>query len=73
MPSLSVFSNWPTRRSPLGYVSALDLSPLSRYAAIGNDKGKVLLYRQVVSVYIIVVFSLFPSCRLNHYHAGNVL
>lgn len=45
MPSLSVFSNWPTRKTPFSYVSAFDLSPQSRYLAIGNDKGKVLLYR----------------------------
>lgn len=45
VPSLSVFSNWPTRGTPLSYVTALDISPHSQFIAIGNDKGKVLLYR----------------------------
>jgi len=41
----TVFSNWPTSKSPLGYVFSLDFSPNSGYFAAGNDKGKVLLYR----------------------------
>mmetsp|Transcript_11892 Transcript_11892/g.17160 ORF Transcript_11892/g.17160 Transcript_11892/m.17160 type:complete len:621 (-) Transcript_11892:2527-4389(-) len=42
--SQTVFSNWPTNKTPLGYVWSLDFSPNSEYLAIGNDKGKCLLY-----------------------------
>merc|ERR1711862_87495 len=40
----TVFSNWPTRNTPLGYVFSFDFSLNSKYLAIGNDKGKCLLY-----------------------------
>lgn len=42
---MSTFSNWPTDRTPLGYVASAAFSPHSGYLAIGNDKGKALLYR----------------------------
>ncbi|KAF9970422.1 U3 small nucleolar RNA-associated protein 18 [Actinomortierella ambigua] len=45
IPSLKVFPNWPTKGTPLSYVTCLTFSPRSGYLAIGNDKGKVLLYR----------------------------
>ncbi|KAK3824609.1 MAG: WD40-repeat-containing domain protein [Benniella sp.] len=45
IPSLKVFPNWPTSGTPLSYVTSLAFSPKSGYLAIGNDKGKVLLYR----------------------------
>lgn len=45
MPTATVFSNWPTGKTPLGYVSSVDFSPESRFVAIGNDKGKCLLYK----------------------------
>ncbi|KAF9327025.1 U3 snoRNP protein [Podila minutissima] len=45
LPSLKVFPNWPTKGTPLSYVTCLTFSPRSGYLAIGNDKGKVLLYR----------------------------
>ena len=41
----SVFANWPTSKSPLGYVQAVAFSPSSAHVAIGNDQGKVLLYQ----------------------------
>lgn len=44
VPSATVFSNWPTSKTPLGYVWSMDFSPESRFLAIGNDKGKCLLY-----------------------------
>ncbi|KAJ3131330.1 U3 snoRNP protein [Physocladia obscura] len=44
-PSLKVYPNWPTMNTPLGYVNSVDWSPGGGYLAIGNDKGKVLLYR----------------------------
>ncbi|OZJ02886.1 hypothetical protein BZG36_03805 [Bifiguratus adelaidae] len=45
VPSRSVFSNWPTQGTPLSFVNCLAFSPYSGYLSIGNDKGKVLLYR----------------------------
>ncbi|KAF9934781.1 U3 snoRNP protein [Linnemannia zychae] len=45
IPSLKVFPNWPTSGTPLSYVTSMAFSPRSGYFAIGNDKGKVLLYR----------------------------
>ncbi|KAG8834272.1 hypothetical protein FRC18_002293 [Serendipita sp. 400] len=44
LPSLSVFSNWPTFNSPLGRISTSAFSPNSEYLAIGNTGGRVLLY-----------------------------
>jgi len=45
VPSQTVFSNWPTSKTPLQYVWSLDFSPQSKFMAIGNDKGKCLLYK----------------------------
>lgn len=45
LPSFTVFSNWPTSHTPLHYVSAMDFSPSSGYFAVGNARGRVLLYR----------------------------
>lgn len=44
-PTFSVFANWPTIKTPLGYVQSFDFSPSGGYIAIGNDKGRVLLFR----------------------------
>ncbi|GLB36797.1 putative WD40 repeat-like protein [Lyophyllum shimeji] len=44
MPSLTSFSNWPTSSTPLGHVTAVDFSARSEYVAIGNTRGRVLLY-----------------------------
>ncbi len=44
-PTQTVFSNWPTSKTPLGYVYSLDFSPGSKFMAVGNDKGKCLLYK----------------------------
>ena len=43
--SQTVFANWPTSQTPLSYVQCLAMTPSSGYLAVGNDKGKVLLYR----------------------------
>lgn len=43
--SHTVYANWPTQTSNLGYVCAMDFSYNSCYLAIGNDVGRVLLYR----------------------------
>jgi U3 small nucleolar RNA-associated protein 18 len=45
VPTRTVFSNWPTKGTPLGYISSFDFSANSGFLACGNDKGKVLLYR----------------------------
>ncbi|KAG2437578.1 hypothetical protein HYH02_011218 [Chlamydomonas schloesseri] len=45
LPSLTVFSNWPTGRSPLHYVHSLDFSPHCGLLTVGNAKGRALLYR----------------------------
>jgi U3 small nucleolar RNA-associated protein 18 len=45
VPSKTVFSNWPTSKTPLGYVWSIDFSPQSKFLAIGNDKGRCLLYK----------------------------
>jgi U3 small nucleolar RNA-associated protein 18 len=45
LPSLTVFANWPTSRSPLQYVHSAAFSPHSGFLGIGNAKGRALLYR----------------------------
>ncbi|CAM6126694.1 unnamed protein product [Calypogeia fissa] len=45
LPSYTVFSNWPTFKTPLHYVHSMDFSPGGGYLAVGNAAGKVLLYR----------------------------
>jgi U3 small nucleolar RNA-associated protein 18 len=45
VPTKQVVANWPTARTPLSYVSSAAFSPQGGFLAIGNDKGKVLLYR----------------------------
>jgi U3 small nucleolar RNA-associated protein 18 len=44
LPSLTSFDNWPTSSTPLGHVTAVDFSARSEYVAIGNTRGRVLLY-----------------------------
>jgi len=44
LPSLTSFSNWPTSGTPLGHVTSMDFSSGSEYVAIGNNRGRVLLY-----------------------------
>ena len=43
----TVFQNWPTSRTPLGHVHSLCFSPQGGLLAIGNAKGRVLLYRMM--------------------------
>lgn len=45
VPSRTVFSNWPTSKTPLRYIWSMDFSPQSKFLAVGNDKGKCLLYK----------------------------
>lgn len=42
--SLQTYANWPTAGTPLGHVSSLGFSAHSEYLAIGNTRGRVLLY-----------------------------
>jgi len=44
LSSLTAFSNWPTSSTPLGHVTAMDFSAGSEYIALGNNRGRVLLY-----------------------------
>lgn len=45
LPSLTVFSNWPTSGTPLGHVSDVAFSTHgSQYVAVGNTRGRVLVY-----------------------------
>lgn len=45
LPSLTVFANWPTSGTPLGHVSDVAFSTHgSQYVAIGNTRGRVLVY-----------------------------
>eukprot|EP00117_Sycon_ciliatum_P035220 scpid55567/ scgid26747/ U3 small nucleolar RNA-associated protein 18 homolog len=44
-PSMSVFSNWPKLKSKLASVQCLSFSPSSEYMAMGNDRGKAMLFR----------------------------
>ena len=41
----TVFQNWPTGKTALGYVQCAAFSPSSGHLAFGNDQGKVLLYQ----------------------------
>jgi U3 small nucleolar RNA-associated protein 18 len=43
--SLRVVPNWPTARTPLRYVTAAGFNAGGDLLAVGNDRGKVLLYR----------------------------
>ncbi|CAH9140592.1 unnamed protein product [Cuscuta epithymum] len=45
LPSCTVFSNWPHPNQVLHYPRCLDFSPHSGFMALGNAKGKVLLYK----------------------------
>ncbi|KAL1952375.1 hypothetical protein VTO73DRAFT_1524 [Trametes versicolor] len=44
LPSLTAFSNWPTSSTPLGHVTSMDFSAGSEFMAVGNNRGRVLLY-----------------------------
>lgn len=44
VPTARVYANWPTMGTPLGYVQSVGFSARSEYLAVGNAKGKVLLY-----------------------------
>jgi U3 small nucleolar RNA-associated protein 18 len=43
--AVKVVPNWPTAKTPLRYVTAAAFSTEGDLLAVGNDRGKVLLYR----------------------------
>lgn len=45
IPSCSTYSNWPTSGTPLGKVTAVAFSKSSEMLAVGNEAGKVRLFR----------------------------
>jgi len=45
IPSCTVFSNWPSSKTPLHYVWCTAFSPTGGYLAVGNARGRALLYR----------------------------
>lgn len=45
LPSATVYSNWPTSGTPLGRVTSTAFSPNGQMLAIGNEGGKVTLWR----------------------------
>ncbi|AMD19303.1 HBR402Wp [Eremothecium sinecaudum] len=45
LPSATVFSNWPTSGTPLGSVTSVAFSAHSEMLAVGNEQGKVRLWR----------------------------
>lgn len=45
MPLGTVYSNWPTSGTPLGRVTTTAFSPNGQMLAVGNDVGKITLWR----------------------------
>lgn len=45
LPSLTVFSNFPTSRTTMHHALSIDFSPGSAYLGISNNKGNAYLYR----------------------------
>lgn len=45
LPSGTVFSNWPTSGTPLGKVTSVAFSSRGEMLAVGNEQGKVRLWR----------------------------
>lgn len=49
LPSCTVFSNFPViKKKNISLVHTMDFSPRSGYFALGNEKGKALMYRWVL-------------------------
>ena len=44
LPSYNIISNWPSNKTPLNYVFSTAFSYDNKYLAIGNARGRVLLY-----------------------------
>ncbi|RXK39981.1 hypothetical protein M231_02776 [Tremella mesenterica] len=44
LPSFTAFSNWPRDTTPLGRITSVTFDPLGKHLAVGNQRGKVLLW-----------------------------
>ena len=44
VPSFTVFQNWPTQNTPLGYILSVAWSPDSDVLSVANKSGRVTLY-----------------------------
>ena len=44
MPSQTVFSNWPNMKTKTSFIHRVAFSENSRYMALGNDVGNVIIY-----------------------------
>ncbi|KAF8880911.1 WD40-repeat-containing domain protein [Gymnopilus junonius] len=65
LPSLTAFGNWPTSSTPLGHVTAVDFSARSEYIAIGNTRGRVLLYHlKTLALSYVVKWDLVQTVAL---------
>ncbi|RDA91756.1 hypothetical protein CP533_4787 [Ophiocordyceps camponoti-saundersi (nom. inval.)] len=45
LPSCTLYRNWPTQQTPLGRITAVAFNRESDLLAVGNDKGKVRLWK----------------------------
>jgi hypothetical protein len=73
VPSGTIFSNWPTERTPIRYPFSLDFSPNGSFLAVGNDRGRVLLYRYVNCLYALRMLIMQDNVnRLQTIHTGTV-
>lgn len=45
LPLGTVFANWPTSGTPLGRVTVAEFSPNGQMLAVGNDVGRITLWR----------------------------
>lgn len=45
LPTFSVFKNWPTSGTPLGKVTSVAFAPHGEMIAVGNEQGKVRLWK----------------------------
>lgn len=45
LPTITVFSNWPTSGTPLGSVTSVTFSSQGEILAVGNQQGKIRLWR----------------------------
>ena len=44
LPSCTVYTNWPTGKTPLGRIASVALSPNGGMLAVGNEQGKIRLW-----------------------------
>lgn len=44
LPSRTVYSNWPNFRTKLSFINRVEFSQNSKYMALGNENGNVIVY-----------------------------